>query len=359
MEDFHMRAMAVVSYSAPLKLIDLPEPGRITSSVLIRILTCGVCYTDVKISSGHMPFSGNLKLPHVPGHEICGEVIQADPENRFKSGDRVVVYNYWSCGHCYYCQMGLEQLCESLEGWVGFTSNGGFEDFLNVPSSRLTIVPENVTSEQAAIAPCSIGTGYRALITKGQVKPGQNVVILGVGGVGIHALQIAKASGARSFAVDINQKKLKFAKDMGAMDIASAGPEAETMVLDHTRGLGADIVIDTVGKETTLSQASKLTRKAGRVIGVGYDVSKSAHIQTDEFVLREIEFLGSRYMVRNELDRALSLIASGQVIPVIDRILPLEQADMAMELLKQGDVIGRIVLNINNSSDKKLPFKKI
>jgi 2-desacetyl-2-hydroxyethyl bacteriochlorophyllide A dehydrogenase len=354
MEDMYMRAMAVVSYSAPLKLMDLPEPGKSKTSILIRVLTCGVCFTDVKISSGHMPFSSNLKLPHVPGHEICGEVIHADPDHRFKRGDRVVVYNYWSCGHCFYCQIGLEQLCESLEGWVGFTSNGGFEEFLNVPSNRLTIVPENVTSEQAAIAPCSIGTGYRALITKGQVKPGQNVVILGVGGVGIHALQIARASGARSFAVDINQKKLNFAKNLGAIDVALAGSEAEAMVLDHTRGLGADIVIDTVGKETTLSQASRLSRKAGRVIGVGYEVGKSAHIQTSEFVLREIEFLGSRYMVRNELDQALSLIASGQVIPVIDRILPLEQADTAMELLIQGDIIGRIVLNINNSSNKKM-----
>ncbi len=341
-----MRAMAVTDYHAPLELINLPVPQAKPGFVLIRILTCGVCYSDYKTARGRMAYSPTLKLPHVPGHEICGEVVEAAPETGLRVGARVIVYNYWSCGRCAYCRMGLENLCENLQGWVGFTTPGGFEEFLAVPADRLLRLPEGISPEQAAPTSCALGTSYRAVVTRGQVRPGQTVVVQGVGGVGLNSLQVARAAGARVLAVDIDQRHLDAAARLGAEKGALVGEEARAMVRAFTSGLGADVVIDTVGHEESLHEAAMMSRRGGRVVGVGYVVGGFARVQTDVFVLREIEFVGSRYVLRHELERAISLLASGQVQPVIDDVLPLESANEAFARLEQGKVIGRTVLRV-------------
>lgn len=341
-----MRAMAVLDYQSPLQLINLPEPQVKPGQVLIRILTCGVCYSDYKTAHGKMQYSPTLKLPHVPGHEICGEVVEAQADTGWRAGERVIVYNYWACGRCALCRMGQENLCENLQGWVGFTTPGGFEEFLAVPAERLLRIPDNLTAEQAAPTSCALGTSYRAVVTRGQVRPGQTVVIQGVGGVGLYSLQVAKATGAHVLAVDIDPRHLETAGRMGATRTALAGEAAQAMVRDFTSGLGADVLIDTVGHEESLLEAEKMVRRAGRVVGVGYVVGGFARIPTDNYVLREIEFAGSRYVQRHELERAISMLANGQVQPVIDDVLPLTSANEAFTRLEQGKVIGRTVLRV-------------
>ncbi len=341
-----MRAMAVVDYKAPLELIDLPTPQVKPGFVLIRVLACGVCYSDYKTARGRMAYSPTLKLPHVPGHEICGEVVQAGSETDFRVGERVIVYNYWSCGRCAMCRMGQENLCENLQGWVGFTSPGGFEEFLAVPAERLLRLPEGITPEQAAPTSCALGTSYRAVVTRGNVRAGQTVVVQGVGGVGLYSLQVARAAGARVLAVDIDPRHLEVAARLGADQCAVAGEPAQVMVRDFTSGLGADVVIDTVGHEESIHAAEQMTRRGGRIVGVGYIVGGFARVQTDHFVLREIEFVGSRYVQRHELERAIAMLAAGKVQPVIDDVLPLESANEAFTRLEQGKVIGRTVLRV-------------
>lgn len=341
-----MRAMAVVDYSAPLKLIDLPIPVVKPGFVLIRILTCGVCYSDFKTATGKMPFSKTLKLPHVPGHEICGEVAESCQQSGFHAGERVIVYNYWSCCKCAMCRMGMENLCDALNAWVGFTDPGGFEEYLAVPAERLLRLPAGIAPEQAAPSSCALGTSYRAVVTRGQVRPGQTVVVQGVGGLGLNTLQVAGACGASTLAVDIERNHLDAAADLGAKATAVAGEEARAMVRAFTAGLGADVVIDTVGHEESLHEAAIMARRGGRVVGIGYVAGGFARVQTDDFVLREIEFVGSRYVQRHELERAISLLASGTVRSVIDEVLPLECANEAIARLAKGKVVGRTVLRI-------------
>ncbi|MGE5263135.1 MAG: alcohol dehydrogenase catalytic domain-containing protein [Acidobacteriota bacterium] len=343
-----MRAMAVVDYKAPLELLDLPVPARQPGMVLIRILTCGVCYSDYKTAHGRMAYSPTLKLPHVPGHEICGEVVEAGPEAGFRTGERVIVYNYWSCGRCALCRMGQENLCENLQGWVGFTTPGGFEEYLAVPSERLLRLPDGITPEQAAPTSCSLGTSYRAVVTRAQARPGQIVVVQGVGGVGLNSVQVARAAGARVLAVDIDRKHLEVAVKLGADGGALAGEPARALVSKFTSGLGADAVIDTVGHEESLHEAAMMTRRGGRVVGVGYIVGGFAKIQTDDYVLREVEFVGSRYVQRHELERAIQMLASGEVQNVVDDVLPLQDVNEAFTRLEQGKVIGRTVLRVAN-----------
>ncbi|HSJ53183.1 MAG TPA: alcohol dehydrogenase catalytic domain-containing protein, partial [Anaerolineae bacterium] len=149
-----MRAMAVVDYATPLQLLELEQPQVRPGYVLVRVLACGVCYTDVKISRGRMTWSSRIKLPHVPGHEISAVVEEAGPETGFAAGERVVVYNYWACGRCPACLIGRETLCENLEGWSGFATPGGFQEFLLVRADRLIRVPEGIDAEQACAASC-------------------------------------------------------------------------------------------------------------------------------------------------------------------------------------------------------------
>ena len=343
-----MRAMAVVAYDKPLQLLDVPVPQPSQGEVLIRVLACGVCYSDVKTIRGHMPYSPTLRLPHVPGHEIVGEVVEGGPNTHLSPGQRVLVYNYWPCGRCAYCRMGRENLCIDLHGWVGFTTPGGMQEYLSVPEDRLLPLPENLRPEEAAILSCASGTGYRA-VTRGRVQPGETVVVLGVGGVGLHTLQIARAAGARVIAVDIDQRKLTKAKALGATAAVPA-QEAEAHVRDLTNGLGADAVIVTASYEDALVHATHMVRRGGRVVGVGYTVGHPFRVPADPFVLHEIEYIGSRYVLRSELERVLRLAADGVLKPVVDSVLPLEEANEAIERLEKGDVIGRVVLRVTTEA---------
>ena len=343
-----MRAMAVVDYAKPLQLMDLPEPEVKPGYVLVRVLTCGVCFSDYKTSKGLMPYSPTLPLPHVPGHEICGEVVEAAPETGWQVGDRVVAYHYWSCGRCAYCLKGLENLCINLAGWTGFTHHGGFEEFLAVPADRLLRVPDNVSSEYAAPATCASGTAYRAVITRGRVQAGETVVVIGSGGVGLQAIQFAQAAGAHTLAVDIDARKLVAARQFDVAGVALGNEEAQAWVNQFTQGVGADLIINTVGRADAFDLAAQLVRRAGRIVGVGYSAGKYAQFEMASMVLNEIELLGVRYALRYEIARILGLFAEGKIKAVIDEVLPLEEANEAFRRLEAGEVVGRTVLRVGD-----------
>jgi propanol-preferring alcohol dehydrogenase len=344
-----MRAMAVVDYAKPLELVDLPEPTLKPGYVILRILACGVCFSDYKTSKGLMPYSPTLSLPHVPGHEICGEVVEAGPETGWQSGDRVVAYHYWNCGHCAYCRKGLEHLCINLVGWSGFTTPGGFEEYLAVPADRLLRVPEGIAPEHAAPATCASGTAYRAVITRGRVQAGETVVVIGSGGVGLQAIQFAQLAGAHTLAVDIDARKLEMAKQFNVTGVALGEEEARTLVHELTDGIGADLIINTVGLPDAFRQAAGLIRRGGRIVGVGYSAGKYAQFEMASMVLDEVEILGTRYALRYEIERVLSLFAAGKIRAVVDEVLPLEDANEAFRRLETGQVVGRTVLRIGES----------
>jgi 2-desacetyl-2-hydroxyethyl bacteriochlorophyllide A dehydrogenase len=337
--------MTVVSYGERLRAMDLPEPKRGPGEVLVKVLACGVCYTDMKTARGRMPHSAALALPHVPGHEICGEVIKAPSGSGLRSGQRVVVYNYLSCGRCLLCRLGRENLCQNLKGCVGLTISGGFQEFLVLPPDRLLPFSTNLSDEQAAILSCAVGTAYRAVVTRGAARPGDTVVVLGVGGVGVHAVQVARISGAQAVAVDFDPRKLQFAASFCEGRVVTPGEKAENLIRKLT-GIGADIVVDTVGKAETLAEAIRLSRPGGRIVGVGYQSGVMSAIPADAFVVGERDFLGSRYCTLAELQRALALVVAGQVQPIVDSVVPLDRANEAFERLERGEVIGRMVLRV-------------
>jgi propanol-preferring alcohol dehydrogenase len=265
----------------------------------------------------------------------------------------VVVYNYWACGRCRACSAGEENICLDLQGWVGFTTPGGFQEYLAVPESAVLPLPDCIPPERAATLSCAIGTSYRAVVTRGQVAPGATALVIGVGGVGLHAVQVARAAGARVLAVDVEPRKLEVAREYGAVAAALASPATARWVRENTDGAGTDLVLDTAGNRESLAMASTVVRIGGRVVLVGYTVGEAYPVPSAETVLGEVTYLGSRYVKRDELARAIQLVASGAVRPVVDTVLELEQANEAFARLQRGDPAGRVVLRVAGGRSAK------
>ncbi len=342
-----MRNMAVLAFGKPLgpAPVEVPQPGP--GEVLVRVLACGVCRSDLKIAGGLMPFSATQRLPHVPGHEISGEVADAGDGVDLPRGQRVVVHNYWGCGRCPYCVEGQENLCDALRGWVGFTSPGGFEEYLVVPADHLLPVPASVDPLSAATVSCALGTAYHAVVTRGSVRAGEVVAVVGTGGVGLYAVQVARAAGARTVAVDLREPAREAARSVGA-DATASPEEAAFAVSRLTRGRGADLVVDCVGTPPGTALALDLARKGGRVVQVGYVTQAGQYpaLPTDRVVLRELQVVGSRYVTRPELARALDLVGSGALRPVVSRVVDLEEVNEALEEVRADRAVGRVVVRV-------------
>jgi len=342
-----MRSMALVAFGEPLvpMTLDVPKPGP--GEVLVKVLACGLCRTDLKIIAGHMTFSRTQRLPHIPGHEVSGEVVATGSGVSTPIGQRVVVFNYWGCGRCPHCVAGEENLCVALRGWVGFTTPGGFQEYLVVPSDYVLPVPPTVSPIASAAMSCALGTGYHAVVTRGRVTTGDVVAILGVGGVGLHALQCARAAGARTVAIDVSEAKLEAARGIGA-DVALLASAAIRHLRELPGGRGADLVIDCVGTENSTSEAIALARRGGRIVQVGYTTDEHHYptLATDAVTLRELTIIGSRYITRPELTRAIDLVARGMVRPVISEVMDLSEANAALERIRADAAFGRIVLKV-------------
>jgi D-arabinose 1-dehydrogenase-like Zn-dependent alcohol dehydrogenase len=343
-----MRAMVVERYGAPLAMADLPKPAPGPGQVLVRIIGCGVCRSDLKVISGAMPFSASLPLPHVPGHEIAGEIAALGSGARGRVGDRVVVYHYWACRTCVHCQAGEENLCANLQGWAGFATPGGFQEFLAVPDDCVLPLPANVPTEHGGPLTCALGTAYHAVVGRGALRAGETAAVLGAGGVGLQVVQIARACGAAVLAVDVQTHRLQAAKDAGAIDAFPAGEAATEEVRRATGGRGADLVIDTVGHHGSLLAAAALVRTGGRIVVVGYTTQSDEYppVPTERLVLGQLTVLGTRYATRLELRQALSLVARGLVHPVVSGIVPLERANDALAMVREDRVTGRVVVRI-------------
>jgi acryloyl-coenzyme A reductase len=178
------------------------------------------------------------------------------------------------------------------------------------------------------------------------VRPGTRVAIIGLGGVGIHALQVARAAGGRATGVDRSDRALAAASGLGLQARHGEDPDLERQLRGDTGGDGFDLVVDTVGHAATIDQAERLVRPGGRIVAVGYGLGERFAVPSERMVLDEIELVGSRYVLRDELDRAIRLVAGGEVEIVVDRVVPLREVNEAFAALEAGEVVGRLVLDV-------------
>ncbi|WP_067937086.1 alcohol dehydrogenase catalytic domain-containing protein [Alicyclobacillus kakegawensis] len=329
-----MRGMVLEAFGAPLRLRELEKPRPAADEVIIQVRTCGVCGTDVKIANGD--YAG-IKLPHIPGHEIAGVVVEQGAEVRDLSvGQKVACYFYLFCGTCRNCKEGRQSLCSNLGGRLGFTRSGGFQEYVALPAKNCIQIPQNVPFAEAGIAVDAIATAYHALTTRGNVRKNEWVLVVGAGGVGLHAIQIAKYLSARVLAVDIHEENLILARRHGAdetLRIDNGSPYGD-YAREISGGDGIDVVLETVVSKQTIGQDVAAIRDGGRLILVGYTDGQSIIFDQHLLVRKELSVVPSRASSKFEIVTCLGLIASGHIRPIIAHYYPLEQLNQALERVK-------------------------
>jgi D-arabinose 1-dehydrogenase-like Zn-dependent alcohol dehydrogenase len=317
------------------------------AEVLLRVVACGVCHSDVHLHAGVFDLGGGKHLDVdqqrvVLGHEIFGEVVSFGSAVRgVKIGDRRVVYPWIGCGKCPSCQRGEEQLCTPGQA-LGIVKNGGFADHILVPDARYLFDKGSVADSLAATYACSGLTAYSAIKKLGKLRQGDEIVIIGAGGVGTMAIQIARAQGIDPIVVDSDADKLQHALEMGVKRLFSAAdPDAAKAI--RKASAGAYAVLDFVGAEASVNFGLSCLRKGGRLIIIGlYGGSLTIPIPFIPMNARLIQ--GSYVGSLEEMGELMALVRAGKIAPIEIQERPMAEANQALLDLKAGRVRGRQVL---------------
>ena len=336
-----MKAAIVKQFGKPLVIEDVPVPQPGPGEVLVKVKACGVCHTDLHAASGDWPVKP--VPPFIPGHEAAGTVAAIGPGvKNLKVGDAVgVAWLHDACMACEYCETGWETLCEHQHN-TGYSVNGGFAEYVIASAAFAAKLPASV--DFAAIAPilCAGVTTYKGL-KETEAKPGEWVVISGVGGLGHVAVQYAKAMGLKVAAVDIAEDKLELARETGAdLAVNALAADAVEKVLAATGG-GAHGVLVTAVSTPAFAQALKMVRRKGTVSLVGLPPGEFPTPIFD-VVLKRITVRGSIVGTRRDLDEAIAFAADGKVKAEVTKV-PLAQINEVFDRMKAGKIDGRMVLD--------------
>jgi len=349
-----MRSFKVCQCGAPLTLIEAATPQPAGAQVLLRVKAAGVCHSDIHIWDGYYELGGGkrlqllergIKLPLTMGHEIVGEAVAAGPDAKGVKLGATFLANPWiGCGECTVCKRGDENLCKTPRN-LGVFTDGGYSDYVLVPHPRHLFDIGKLTPTQAAPLACSGVTTYSALKKVGPVLKDEPVVIIGAGGLGLMAIALHKAMGGKSvIIVDIDPVKREAAKKAGAMlAVDGKAPDAAKQVQAATNG-GAWAVIDFVGaSDTARLGVDCLTTKGGKLIIVGL-FGGDITMPTPFFPMRAMTIQGSYVGSLTDMKELMELVARTGAPPVPLTERPLEDANAALNELKAGKVVGRIVL---------------
>ncbi|MDY7229672.1 alcohol dehydrogenase AdhP [Hyalangium rubrum] len=337
-----MKAAVVRSFGQPLSIEEVPTPTPGPGQVLVRIIASGVCHTDLHAAQGDWPVKP--KLPFIPGHEGTGYVAALGPGvTSLKEGDRVgIPWLHSACGACEHCITGWETLCGSQQN-TGYSVNGGFAQYALAQASHVGHIPDAVSFADAAPILCAGVTTYKGL-KETEVRPGQWVVISGIGGLGHMAVQYAKAMGMRVAAVDIGEEKLALARSLGA-EIAVDARQNAAGELQRLVG-GAHGVLVTAVSPEAFRQSIGMLRPHGTCALVGLPPGDFA-TPIFEVVLKRLTIRGSIVGTRMDLQESLELAAGGRVKPTVES-QPLEAINDVFQRMRKGAINGRIVLSIGD-----------
>jgi len=321
----------------------MPSPGP--SELLVKVKAAGICHSDVHYWQG---LSSLAPLPLTLGHEIAGVVqaVGAGVKTR-KPGDRVALHYLATCGECTYCRSSSEQFCTDAQ-MLGKDRPGGYAEYVLVPARNAVRVPDEISLQQAAVSMCSSATVFHAL-RKGRLAPGEVVAVFGVGGLGMSAIQIARAFGAVDvYAVDIHSRRLALAERLGAIPIDASSADPVTEIL-HQSGRGVNVSLGLIGDAEAMRQAVQVLRPYGRAVIVGI-ADRPVEIDTyREIVAKEAEVIGCSDHLLEELPTVLRYIEGGvlNLEPVITQTIPLDPNDVnqAFEnLRKYGGGIRSVIV---------------
>ncbi len=322
-----MRAVVYTGYGITPTLTDVPEPACPIDGVVLAVGATGLCRSDWHAWTGHE----RVALPHVPGHELAGTIAELGRDvTGWQVGDRVTVPFVCGCGTCEYCHAGDAQVCPN-QTQPGFTGPGSFAERVAIHAADLNLVrlPDPIEFVTAASLGCRFATAFRALTAHGRLVSGDWLAVHGCGGVGLSAVMIASALGARVVAVDVATAALDRARELGAESVVDASEDPAAAVREITRG-GAHVSIDAFGSAATAAASVRSLRRRGRHVQVGllHGAASTPPIPMDQVIARELEIYGSHGMAAHEYPAMLALITSGALRPerLVSRVIGLEDA---------------------------------
>lgn len=312
-----MRAVYFDQFEVVPVISTLPDPTPSNLGVVVKVEATGLCRSDWHGWMGH---DADVKLPHVPGHELAGIVVATGRDvKNWKIGDRVTVPFVAGCGHCYECHSGHHNICENAFQ-PGFTAWGSFAEYvaLEFADTNLVRVPDAMAFETAAGLGCRFVTSFRAVIDQGRCQPGEWVAVHGCGGVGLSAIMIATAMGAQVVAIDMTDEKLAFAKALGAVAVVNASGETKVAAaVREITGGGAHLSIDALGHSITAINSIRCLRRRGRHMQVGLMLGEHARapMPMDRIIGYELEVRGSHGMQAFRYGEMMRMINSGVLQP--------------------------------------------
>jgi len=329
-----MRAMVISDFNKPWELRELADPRPAPGQVLIRVHASGMCGTDLHVHHGVFP----LKPPIVAGHEAAGEIVELGAGvTDLRVGDRVgAFWNQKGCGRCNVCQSGRQDRCPQAQSWMNL--GGGNSELMLAWASGVALIPDGASYEAAAPIFCG---GYTVMsgLRNGDPRPGERVAVLGVGGLGHLALQLAKAVGLETFALTGQADKSAELRALGADEVLVTGDDPGSVLRDAG---GADVILSTTNSARQIAAAIKGLRPDGRLVNMGLPDGPVA-IDPMMLLMGQRQIRGSSQDERRDLFEALSFVATGKVKPRLETY-PLADANAALDRLTAGKVRYRAVL---------------
>ena len=339
-----MKAARLHRIGAEFSLDRIRVPAISARDVLVQVRAAGICHSDLNYRNGVAPVA---KLPITLGHEIAGTVAETGRSVKgISHGERVLVHYVVSCGKCVFCRANQENYCLSYQ-MVGKDIDGGFAEYVRVPARSIVELPKSIPFEQAAILGCAVPTAFHAL-RRARTKPGDNVVIFGVGGLGIHAVQLA----ARIFkaktviAADLIDHKLREAKRVGAEETVNASAQNVPKAVHRiTDGKLADVVLDFVGSSQTIALAVGCVGKGGRlaIVGIGAESMQISPYKT--IIGKEMEIIGVNDHLKTELIELVDLVRAGKldVSRSVTHKVSLDDINMGFRILENAEDVLRVI----------------
>lgn len=325
-----MKAVYYETFDGPITITSLPDPEPPADGVVLHVTASGLCRSDWHGWQGHDP---DIHLPHVPGHELAGEIVAAGSEvHRFQVGQRVTLPFVCGCGRCPQCVSGNHQVCD-FQFQPGFTHWGSFAEYvaINYADTNLVPLPQTINDVTAAALGCRFITSYRALVAQGRLKGGQWVAVHGCGGVGLSAILIATALGAQVIGVDIGEEKLSLARELGAVAVVNGRETADVPeAIREISGGGVHVSLDALGSQETCFNSIANLRKRGKHIQIGLMTGDHQHpkVPMERVIAHELEILGSHGMQAFAYEPMLAMIAEGNLQPqkLIGKCISLAEA---------------------------------
>lgn len=350
-----MKSAKIIEINQPLQIQENKTPKPKGSQVLVKVQSSGVCHSDIHLwEGGYEGPQGQflkttdrgVKYPLTPGHEIAGVIDSLGEQTEgFAKNEKVLVFPWIGEGLCPACRTGEENLCDKPRS-LGIYNDGGYADYVLVPSYKYLVkLGDEIDTDTSAPLSCSALTAYGA-VKNGNLTPNDNVVIVGTGGLGLMAIQLAKAiTGSRIIALDRDNNKLKAAKENGADNIINSQKEDPVKaVMELTEKLGADAVIDFVNASSTVETDINFLRRRAKLVLVGL-FGGELKLNLITMPTRSYKLIGSYTGSMNDLIELVSLAKRGIIKPIISNKFRLDEATKALRMLKDGKILGRGVIN--------------